>query len=503
MKEEDRSTFSMRIFPAAAYALGIAAAVAMLSGCSSGSQSALAPVTTLTNANRQIAVGYQDPKIQKEVAEKLHAWAKLHPPVKLSLKAEQLLDSALHRTHRKMPTSYRSIKRLGTFINPKVTSSDQLIYVSDPGCPGSFYLHEFPITETCVETTTGEGGASGSPPIPSAVYIYAWSVPGFPIGTFLGQLGGSQCYGPSYGFADCAPPYEALGNCVDKNQDVYVADGLAQGVWEYAHDQIVPINFLSDPGNVPWSCSVDPTTGNVAVSNYETITGGSGSVYVYPGGSANWTPYYNIGLYPMYQDWFIGYDNKGNLFNDGPCPLLPTSLCLIPDSPSGSYYYIEVNELKKGASYFSTLTMIGVPLTTIQYPGQIQWDNIRYIDVGDRQTSAGNSPASCIDETTLGCGAMYGTTVVGTELKQHTVTNFIDTPLSYGTWTIGKAGVVVVPNPISAVTSFGFYPSGCVFYTSPFETCTQVYYYGLGVSPIYEFDQPDYQFEPAFATLSK
>jgi DNA-binding beta-propeller fold protein YncE len=62
-----------------------------------------------------------------------------------------------------------------------------------------------------------------------------------------------------------------FGECVDKTGDVFVAEfggnaGTA-AILEYAHGGTSPIATLSDPGYHPESCSIDPTTGNLAVTN--------------------------------------------------------------------------------------------------------------------------------------------------------------------------------------------------------------------------------------------
>ena len=68
--------------------------------------------------------------------------------------------------------------------------------------------------------------------------------------------------------SDSNSPY---GECVDKAGDVFVADfGGNTGtpaILEYAHGGTKPIATLSDPGYYPESCSIDPTTGNLAVTN--------------------------------------------------------------------------------------------------------------------------------------------------------------------------------------------------------------------------------------------
>jgi hypothetical protein len=65
----------------------------------------------------------------------------------------------------------------------------------------------------------------------------------------------------------------AEGLCVDKQGDVFVPAWTGNGssvtayVYEFAHGGTEPIAILDDPGALNTSCSVDLTTGNLAVTN--------------------------------------------------------------------------------------------------------------------------------------------------------------------------------------------------------------------------------------------
>src|ERR1700677_289861 len=76
-------------------------------------------------------------------------------------------------------------------------------------------------------------------------------------------------YAPGYklvGFL-AAPRYPG-GECVDKAQDVFIPDAGGGGdvTFEYAHGGTAPIAILGDLGGGPVACSIDPTTGNLAVT---------------------------------------------------------------------------------------------------------------------------------------------------------------------------------------------------------------------------------------------
>ena len=84
------------------------------------------------------------------------------------------------------------------------------------------------------------------------VHVYSW-----PKGQIVGTLSGFQ---------------RATGECVDKAGDVWITSYVSAEIVEYAHGGTTPIATLSDPGEYPISCSVDPTTGNLAVGNIETTS---------------------------------------------------------------------------------------------------------------------------------------------------------------------------------------------------------------------------------------
>src|SRR5580700_6025837 len=77
------------------------------------------------------------------------------------------------------------------------------------------------------------------------IYVYS-----YPKGKHVGTL--------------TTPNYAAY-ECADATGDVFITsvEGSQQGVYEYAHGGSQPINFL--PLTEARACSVDPTTGNLAV----------------------------------------------------------------------------------------------------------------------------------------------------------------------------------------------------------------------------------------------
>jgi hypothetical protein len=104
------------------------------------------------------------------------------------------------------------------------------------------------------------------------------------------------------------------------------------------------VALLDDPGFYPNGCSVDPRTGNLAVTNKSFDGPGSLAIYKHARGDAFF--YYDVSA--LYEYDFCGYDNKSNLFVDGPGVLA---------------------ELPKGDATFTTINVDkGSP------GGQVQWD---------------------------------------------------------------------------------------------------------------------------------
>ncbi len=78
----------------------------------------------------------------------------------------------------------------------------------------------------------------------------------------------------------------AYSFCSDKNGNIFVVQplGSQSEILEYAHGGAEPIQTLYDANAVAVACSVDPTTGNLAVINFSTNgLQGPGNVAIYQG----------------------------------------------------------------------------------------------------------------------------------------------------------------------------------------------------------------------------
>ncbi|MBV8067515.1 MAG: hypothetical protein JO113_06035 [Candidatus Eremiobacteraeota bacterium] len=128
------------------------------------------------------------------------------------------------------------------------------------------------------------------------VYVYT-----YPSGQLVGELTG-------FSF----PQFE----CVDSAGDIFIPsvnESPTTGtIYEYAHGGATPTRMLRDPG-APGGCSIDPTTGNLAVANLSDANnphGNYGSIAVFAGSQSNPQTFYPSGFAPQ----TCGYDNQGNLY---------------------------------------------------------------------------------------------------------------------------------------------------------------------------------------------
>jgi hypothetical protein len=207
---------------------------------------------------------------------------------------------------------------------------------------------------------------------------------------------------------------QPYGLCADKKGNVWIVDDGHQQIVEYKHGATSPIATLSDQGEYPEGCSVDPTTGNLAVTNlYSTSGDGSISVYAHASGKpANYSD-------PSIANFrFCGYDDKGNLFADGV-------------KTSSAFAFAE---LPKGGS---SLTIIALQ-QNIEWPGGVQWDG-KYVAVGD-------TDAGIIYRTNGAGGKVKGSTSLG------------DSDYVNQFWIAGKT--VVAPSQDGGDVGLYTYPAG-------------------------------------------
>ena len=200
--------------------------------------------------------------------------------------------------------------------------------------------------------------------VSNSVYVYS-----YPQGKLKTTL---------YDFTDPA------GECVDASGDVFVANTGAFNILEYAHGGATPIATLKDPDWFPVGCSVNPVTGDLAVTDFPVSSGGRGDVAIYPHAKGHPHRYSDAAFADML---LCGYDGSGNLFVDG--------------LTSGSAFAFA--ELRAGSKKLTDVTLD----QSIGSAGGVEWDG-KYVAVGDQSTST-------IYEFSVSgkTGKMVGSTVLG------------------------------------------------------------------------------------------
>ncbi len=149
------------------------------------------------------------------------------------------------------------------------------------------------------------------------------------------------------------------GECVDSTGDIFIASTNAASIVEYAHGGTKPIATLVEPGGSPVACAVNPTSGDLAVTNYYPA-----QVAIYR--HARGTPRL-YALSNMYAAYFCGYDDAGNLFVDGT-----------------KYAIFVLAKLRAKRHHFMVATIAN---QSIQFPGDIRWDG-KYLAIEDQAINA-------------------------------------------------------------------------------------------------------------------
>lgn len=142
------------------------------------------------------------------------------------------------------------------------------------------------------------------------------------------------------------------GECSDAKGNVYVVNFEVSQIWKFKHAALTPEDILNDPDYGPVGCSVDPTSGDLAVTNEIKISGtiAPGNVAIYAHASGKPSLYFDASIY---QFGFCAYDDSGNLYAGG--------------STSGANSFAE---LRKGASALTPLKLD----ENISGESAMQWD---------------------------------------------------------------------------------------------------------------------------------
>jgi hypothetical protein len=172
------------------------------------------------------------------------------------------------------------------------------------------------------------------------------------------------------------------GLCSDESGDVYVLFGAI--IYVYAHGATKPSGTLTDPGTGT-SCAVDPTTGNLAVSNRGYLYEESGSIAIYANARGTPTVYVDPEVYFPSE---CAYDNACNLVVNG-----------FGEQDESPHF---LAELPSGSSTFTNITLNGV------FGPAVHWDG-QYITLNDayphnnviNRVQVSDSAVTVIGTTTL------------------------------------------------------------------------------------------------------
>jgi len=202
--------------------------------------------------------------------------------------------------------------------------------------------------------------------------------------------------GPLFGFDTS---FEREGLCTDAAGDVFVAGTVSDGsgqVYEFQYGSQTPSEKLTTRGYAD-SCSVDPTTGNLAVAEYYSTAFGHGDVAIFPNAQGSPT-YYTDPNSQRFDD--CAYDSSGNLF--------------IALFRAG-----ELLEMATGSQSFQAIALNVKPT----FSGSLQWYKNELI-VASWTTE--NSPES-IQRVKIanGIATIVGTTVLANEHDKRSVGEYV------------------------------------------------------------------------------
>jgi hypothetical protein len=193
--------------------------------------------------------------------------------------------------------------------------------------------------------------------------------------------------------SDSAGP---AGLCVDKSGDVFVTNRNGGDIFEYAHGGTQPIATINDAGYVPVDCSVDLSTGDLAVTNFCEISGddciGPGNVEIFKNASGTPVSITDTAI-PFFYD--CSYDSRGNLFAAGNATKYESGF--------------QLAELKNGRTTFDNISLNRV----VFWPAGVLWDG-KYVVVGDGD--AGGNGTSSIHQVAV--KGTQGTIVSTTHLAK-------------------------------------------------------------------------------------
>jgi len=197
--------------------------------------------------------------------------------------------------------------------------------------------------------------------------------------------------------------------CSDKAGDVFIVDE-AGPVDVFSHGGSTPVRQLTATG-APEGCSVDPTTGDLALTNGSSYL--YGTIAIYPKAKGKSKAYFDDTVDATY---FCGYDDKGNLFIDG-------------WNRSGQPIFLEFPKSHRG---------FAIADLKVKVPGGVLWDG-KYVAVSD-----------------VGAGVIHRLSATGHSEQTVKLRRGADV---YQFWIFGST--IVGPDAVAdGTTQFWHYPAG-------------------------------------------
>jgi hypothetical protein len=227
------------------------------------------------------------------------------------------------------------------------------------------------------------------------------------------------------------------GLCADKTGNVWIANSSQETMLEYKHAGTTPIATLDDSGYLPVDCSIDPTTGNLAVANSEGWPSHNpGDLAIYTGAKGSPQLYGDSSLYFIL---YVGYDDAGDAFVDAQAP------------GSGAFAFAE---LPKGGSTLGTVTTSGIS----GLGAGVAWDG-KYITVGIGRPSStiyqlevSGSAATIVGTTSISGNPGLGKYLVVTKGRRQG--NAVIDPEIGGTKDVGVFQYPSGNGPVKTITGF-------------------------------------------------
>lgn len=157
---------------------------------------------------------------------------------------------------------------------------------------------------------------------------------------------------------------QPLGECVDRDSNVYVTDYKAKKIYEYAHGAKKPHRVIDDYPQAPDGCAVDLANGDLAIANYGPTYYEGGNITVYPHGTGKPIVY---GLSRFDHFLNCAYNRHGDL--------LATSKW-----GYSHYYYTNFYYLPKGSSKLLPMNLPGPSRSwNWNYPQTLAWDGTYWV----------------------------------------------------------------------------------------------------------------------------